>query len=174
MKNKKGLSIVISYILLIAISIVMSVIVYQWLKTYIPAQSLQCDQGTSLFITDYNYDCTKSLLNITVENNGKFSINGYFIHVSNKSGEELPSIDISNDIIYGGNYSLNSVMFSLFEDNPLTPDAPRDVNLATFNVSKYGELYKVEIIPVRIEKVNNKKRIVSCSNAEVSSDLTCS
>ncbi|VVB82458.1 Uncharacterised protein [uncultured archaeon] len=174
MKNKKGLSVVIGYVLLIVISIVMSVIVYQWLRTYIPKEAVQCSDGTSLFIREISYNCTGQLLNITVKNNGKFSIDGYYIHVSNRTGENLSAIDLSHDVIYGGNFTSNSVIFSLFQDNILTPDQPRDVRLTSFNVSKYGQLYRVEIIPMRIEEIDNKNRTVVCSNAKVSSDLVCS
>jgi len=45
-KNKRGVSIVIGYVLLIAISIVISILVYQALKTYVPKEALECSDGT--------------------------------------------------------------------------------------------------------------------------------
>jgi len=172
--NKKGLSLVIGYVLLIAISIVMSIIVYSWLKTYVPKETLKCPEGTSLFIKEIEYTCTpgKETLNITVKNNGKFSINGYFIHVSNKSGEELPTIDISSRILVGGKISGNSIVFSE-SINYLTPDEPTNVRMSSFNVTGYGQLYKIEIIPIRIQEEDNKKRTVSCGDAKVEEVLTC-
>lgn len=176
-KDKRGLSIVIGYILLITISIVMSIIVYQWLKTYVPTESLKCSEGTSIFIKDISYDCTSSKLDITVNNNGKFSIDGYFIHVSNKSDEELATIDLSSKIISGGSIFGNSIKFSDLVDNSLAPAGERP---SSFNVAEYcpcdvgKKLVKVEIIPIRIQEIKNKNWTVSCSDAKVEEALTCS
>lgn len=175
MKNKKGLSVVIGYVLLIVISIVMSILVYQWLKTYVPTEALECSDGTSLFIKDVYYDCANQKLNITLENNGKFGINGYYIHASNKSGENLSTIDLSNNITYGGNKTSNSVVFSLYSGstrpyNLLTPDEPGNTWVSTFDVSDYGTIYRIEIIPIRVQEVSNKNRSVACSNAKVIDD----
>jgi hypothetical protein len=175
-KNKKGISIVIGYILLIAISIVMSVLVYSWLKTYVPKESLKCPEGTSLFIKEISYTCTpgKETLNITVKNNGKFSINGYFIHVSNVSDPDaLATIDISSRILIGGKTSGSSIVFDNLIENYLTPDEPTNVRMSSFNVTGYGTLYKVEIIPIRLQKEDNKKRIVSCGDAKVEEMFSC-
>lgn len=170
-KNKKGLSIIIGYILLIGISISMSILVYQWLKTYVPKDAIKCSEGTSLFIKEIIYDCTNSRLDITTKNNGKFNIDGYFIHASNKEGEEqLATIDISKSITSGGKKEGSSVRFNLLEENSLNPE---DTNIASFNVAEYGTLYKIEIIPIRIQEIENKKRVVSCGDAKIQEVLTC-
>src|SRR4030042_6143362 len=89
-KNRKGISIVVGYVLLITVSIVMSVVVFQWLRTYVPKEAPKCSEGTSLLIREISYDCTpgNERLTIDVKNNGRFSINGYFIHASDKSDSE--------------------------------------------------------------------------------------
>lgn len=172
--NKRALSIVIGYILLIAISIVMSIIVYQWLKTYVPKDTIKCSEGTSIFIKDISYNCITSKLDITVKNNGKFSINGYFIHVSNSSNPDiLATIDISRNITSGGIVSGNSITFSDLLENALTPDEPTNVKLSSFDVTGYGLLYNVEIIPTRIQEIEDKKRLVSCGDAKIKEALTC-
>jgi hypothetical protein len=135
--NKRALSIVVGYILLIAISIVMSVIVFQWLRTYVPKDVLKCSEGTSIFIKSISYDCTRNVLNVTIKNNGKFSVNGYFIHASNKTNEELATIDLSPKIISGGNVSGSSITFSQ-DRNSLTPDEPTNSKISIFNVTGYG------------------------------------
>ena len=68
-KNRKGISVMIGYILLIAIAIVISVVVYQWLKTYIPTEPLKCSDGVSVFVEDYTYNCTTNQFNFTLKNN---------------------------------------------------------------------------------------------------------
>ena len=175
--RKRGLSVVIGYVLLIAISIVMSIVVYAWLKDRVPIDIIKCSEGTSIFIKDLVYTCTPGAetLNITLKNNGKFSVNGYFITVSNNPDPEiLPTIDISSRIKLGGNVTGNSVVFNYLIYNYLTPSEPTNVRMSSFNVSGYGRLYKVRITPSRIEEEENKRRNVICSNAIVEEALACS
>jgi len=174
--NKRGVSVVIGYVLLIAISIVMSILVYAWLKNYVPSETAQCPDETSIFIRDVAYTCTpgSETLNITLKNNGKFSVNGYFIRVSNVSDSDaLAATDISSRIKFGGNISGNSIVFSNLIYNYLTPDEPANVRFSSFDVSGYGRLYKIEIIPTRIQEEGSKKKLVSCSNSKIEEVLTC-
>ena len=172
-KNKKGVSMVIGYILLISIAIIMSVLVYQWLKTYVPTDSVECPDGTSIFIKEINYDCVNSELSLVIKNNGKFSINGYYIKVSDKKGSELATIDLAPHLTSGGIISGSSIVFSEINENALAPTDPSNIREGVFDVSEFGELYRVEIIPTRIEVVNDVKRLVSCTNAKVEASLKC-
>jgi len=175
-RNKRGLSVVIGYVLLIAISVVMSIVVYTWLKGYVPKDAMKCSEGTSIFIKDLVYTCTpgQETLNITVKNSGKFSVNGYFIHASNVSDpDSLAVIDISSRVLLGGKISGNSIVFNELVYNYLTPDEPTNVRMTSFNVTGYGKLYKVEIIPIRLQDEGNKKRIVSCGDAKIAEMLAC-
>ena len=173
-KNKRGVSIVIGYVLLIAISIVMSVLVYQWLKTYVPTETLECPDGASVFIKETSYDCTAKTLTVTLQNNGKFSLAGYFIHVStNSDSESIATIDLSSKLSSGGIISGNSIEYSE-STNGLTPDSPNNEKTSVFNVADYGSTLKgVEIIPLRFQEEDNKKRIVSCNDAKVKETLVC-
>ncbi len=85
-KNKRGVSEIIGYILLIAIVVVVSIFVFQWLKSYVPQSALTCPEGTTVSIPEYKYDCTANMLNFTLENDGTFSIAGYFIHAESETG----------------------------------------------------------------------------------------
>jgi len=175
MKNRRGLSQVIGYVLIIAISITMSIIVYAWLLPIIPTPDIKCAEGTSIFIKDAAYACTPGAetLNITVQNNGNFNVNGYYIRVSNVSDQNaLAIIDISSRIKVGGNISGNSIIFNNLIYNYLTPEEPNNVRTSSFDVSGYGRLYKVEITPTRIEEYGNKKKFVGCRNA-VKEALVC-
>jgi hypothetical protein len=53
-QNKKGISTMIEYVLLIVIVISLSSVVYIWMKTYIPQESIECQDGVSLYITNLN------------------------------------------------------------------------------------------------------------------------
>lgn len=165
---------IIGYVLLIGVSIVMSVLVYNWIRTYVPTEAIECDEGTNIFIRTVKYDCNNSILDITLRNNGKFSINGFFVRVSNRSDEELASIDISSRILNGGIVSANSIIFSEFTENAMTPDEPTNLKSVSFNVSGLGQLYKIEIVPIRLQIIEEKKRSVSCNSATAREVLVCS
>jgi hypothetical protein len=177
-KNKKGLSVIIGYVLLMVVSIVMSVIVYQWLKTYVPKDTATCVDGTSMFIKTVEYNCTSNILRVTVKNNGRFGIDGYFIHASNKSGEKLATIDLSPKLIVAAEdrserISGSEVRFSNFV-NALSPEDTANTDTESFNVSSYGRIFKIEIIPVRIQEVDGVKRVVGCSSAKSEETPACS
>ena len=71
-KSKKAVSVIVGYVLLISFAIVIGVIVYQWMKTYVPKEDINCPDGTSLFIKRYEY--TPELLTLYLKNNGKCDI----------------------------------------------------------------------------------------------------
>ena len=172
-KNKNGISIVIGYVLLIGVSIIMSILVYQWLKTYVPTEELECPEGTSIFIKEAVYNCTSRNLKITLQNNGKFSLAGYFIHVSNNPNtESLATIDLSPEII--GGLTHGSSIIYVEGINGLTPDSPGNVKTSSFSVSDYGtSLTEVEIIPTRFQEEDEKDRYLSCSEGKVRETLKC-
>jgi len=172
-KNRKGVSMIIGYVLLISVSIVMSILVYNWIKTYVPKDALKCSEGTSMFIQEINYNCEDSVLALTLKNNGKFSVNGFYIRVSNVSGEDLATIDISSRILNGGAISANSIVFSEFVENELTPDEPSNVKSVSFNVSGLGQIYKVEVTPIRLQVVDDVKYSISCVESATEETLTC-
>jgi|WetSurMetagenome_2_1015567.scaffolds.fasta_scaffold408254_2 hypothetical protein len=177
-KNKKGISIVIGYVLIIVISIVMSAIVYQWLRTYVPKDVGTCPEGTSMFINDINYNCVTGRITVTVKNNGRFGLDGYFIHASNRSDEKLSTIDISPTVVVVSaqdrleTLSGSEVRFSSAE-NSLSPESSSNTNTRSFDVASYGRLYKIELIPIRIQEVDKKKKIISCTAAKSEETLAC-
>lgn len=89
-KNKKGLSEIIGYVLLIVFAVSMSAIVYSFLRTKIPKQQEKCPADVSVEIISYNLE--SGLLNLTIDlrNRGLFSING--ISVRLKEGGKSCSV----------------------------------------------------------------------------------
>ena len=181
-KNKKGLSIVISYVLLIGISIALSILVYQWIKTYVPVDSATCEDGTSFFVKNFYYNCSTGVLNVTLKNNGRFGIDGFYIRGLNSSvniSDKVAAIDLSQNLITATEaerakkISGSSVRFSSLE-NSLSPEEKANTQMNSFNVSKYSALSKLEIIPTRLQVVNKKKTQVICGDNKIEQLLTCS
>jgi flagellin-like protein len=91
--NKKGISAIVAYSLLIAMTIALSVLVFNWLRYYVEdtgESGAKCPEGVSLIITQA--DCssgTTGNLNLTVKNKGRHNIDGFVVRVNDKPGSEL-------------------------------------------------------------------------------------
>jgi len=163
--GKKGISVMVSYVLLIVFVIIIGAIVYQWLKTYVPAQALECPDGVSLFIKDADFDSSDSQLTITLRNNGRFNLAGYFIHATNSSDQELPTIDLSGYLNEAspGRIHGNSVLFIGVGDNFFQPGSEAS---HFFDIpSSIGEPHIIRITPTRFQEADERERFVSCGNA---------
>jgi len=88
--DKKGVSEIVSYVLLISITFAVAGLVYSWLMFYVtPGKETKCDEGVSLTIRGYNYNCINKSLNLTIQNRGLFDVDGYLIRVNNQSGSDI-------------------------------------------------------------------------------------
>ena len=159
--NKKGISIMVGYILLVVFAVIISVIVFQWIVTFIPRQALECPEGTSLFIREAYFDQSNSKLILKIRNNGKFNVTGYFIHGTDEPGDKLPTIPLWEYIESGGQGVGGSVLFQ----GELEPGAPEVSHV--FNTGDIGHIYKISIIPTRWQEVDGRREFVSCGNAMV-------
>lgn len=175
-KNRKGVSIMVGYVLLVVFAIILSLIAYQWIKTYVPSESLQCpSSGVSVSIKALYYDCEggNNNLYLNVKNSGRFSILGYFAHAANVSEQEVATIDLSqyfNETLSGGQRFGNSIAFISAEENLFKPG---DEKVAIFNLTDVGALTSIQITPTRMQEIDNKNRFISCGNEIVKQDIYC-
>ena len=170
-KNRKGISVMIGYVLLISTAVILSIIVYQWLRTYVPSESLECPSETSLFIKSVS--CISEELNLTLKNNGNFNLAGYFIRASTQEDQDFAATDLSLNLQSGSSsiiYQDNSVLFSSEIQNSFNPN---EESTNVFDVSGIPEIYFIEIIPIRFQTEDNKINLVNCGNQKVREDITC-
>tara|TARA_Y100000310_G_scaffold321146_1_gene378406 strand:+ start:192 stop:734 length:543 start_codon:yes stop_codon:yes gene_type:complete len=80
MKDKKAVSEVVSYVMLIVIAITLSVIVFAFLRTQVPSERTECPDSVSVIIKDYT--CANKEININFQNKGNFLVDGVFIKFS--------------------------------------------------------------------------------------------
>jgi len=174
-KNKKGVSLMIGYILLVSIAIVMGGIIYVWLKTYVPAEALECPDDVSLYIE--NLACQENPtqpnnynLTLNIKNNGLFNVGGFYIHATKNPEEELATLDLSQNLTKKGDgiKGLNSVLFVLGNENSFGID---DEMNPVFDFE--NKIYSVEIIPIRFQEYDNKIRFVSCGDAKIKQEVDC-
>jgi hypothetical protein len=173
-KNFRGVSIVVGYVLLVVLVIIMSSVVHQWMKTYVPRDIMNCPDDVSIFIKNINFNCTNHVLNLTLQNNGRFNIDGYFIRATNEPDQTLAIVDLSGffDKDQGSNgiKAGNSIIFNFFGENSFKPDSEPVINI--FKLEEM--IYSIEIIPLRYQIEGNKERVVSCGNSRVREKIICS
>jgi hypothetical protein len=119
-KDKRGISVVLGYALLIGMSISLSVLVFQWLRYYVDdgsGENLNCPEGANIIITEAN--CVKGpggYLNITLKNKGRHNLDGFGIRVNERADAKqgLDKINLDDTSIqvgqtYTESYPLSNV-----------------------------------------------------------------
>jgi hypothetical protein len=161
--SKKGISIMIGYVLLISAAVFMSFIVYQWMKSYIPKDTPECPDEVSILVT--RAECVQgedgiNKIEVEIENNGLFSIRGYVINGKTE---------------YGDIVSLYSTSwFFAFQSGDCIPGCVVQGG-AAFGDSAGTEyqIQTIEIIPVRQE--TNDEGITQdalCGNSKITKKLS--
>ena len=131
--NKKAVSIIVAYVLLVTIAISLSVIVYSWLRDYVPSDEMpECPEGVSLIIQDYFCfeDNGDKFLNITLKNKGLFTIKGFVLRVHDRPDAEI------------GLYTLDQEGVEILPGNSINRQYP-------FSSVQEKELEKISLIEVQ-------------------------
>jgi len=132
-KNKKAVSLMISYVLLVVIAIVMSIIVFSYLRYVANVEPvIDCDEGTSLVVEDYMCDAADGKITLVLRNNGRFNIEG-FIPTFGGNLQREPA----TKLIFGSQPTLLSVNPAVLSAPPMDP--PR-----FFTPLKPGEIVNVD------------------------------
>lgn len=160
--NKKGVSIIIGYVLLVVFAMIIGTIVYQTMKTYVPRDVEECPDGVSIFIQFLNY--SNNQLNLTIVNNGLFNIAGIYVRATNSSTKELATKDLSPFLEETQSQAsiANNAVFFLGGGNVLKPNEKRTI---FFNVDE--AIYSIEITPGLFQTEGNTYKFLSCGNSKV-------
>ena len=82
LRDKKAVSIMIGYVLLVVIAIAISVMVFAYLKLYLPLNEPRCYDDVAISIDKVS--CSNGEVDLTLTNRGLFNINGAFIRIGEK------------------------------------------------------------------------------------------
>lgn len=176
-KGKRGISVMIGYVLLVTFAIIISVVVYSWMQSYVPSEDVDCEDGVSLMI--YDYSCDDEVLNISFRNSGRFSLAGFTIYGKNSSDVEIATIDLSKNLtgVEDSDYmSGNGRVYFGEGVNSLSPGDPFPYgtdSFMVFNISSYSSLPEIEITPLRSVERNNKPVMAVCGNARIEETINC-
>lgn len=151
--DKKGISIIIGYVLLVVMAISLSLLVYAWLKYYLPKEIEKCPDSVSLIISDYECNQEDKEISLTLKNQGFFNIYGFIARVRN-----------------------NGFFYELKDDEGKTRHyfeawgflKPNNESTKSFSYSEYVYILEIEIQPFII---GDKGEILLCDNAIISQKL---
>lgn len=185
-QNKKGLSEMVGYAILVVIAIGLSILVYSYLKNYVPRGEIDCKDGISLMVKEIS--CTKGQYTISdtsispfygisldLYNNGRFTLDGAFIRfgeLDSRIKTTINDLDTMpsniNSHIDPSDYKISSSDFSF----GLSPSTQKDtiflplvgypdntLSGAESLVLSSGD-YEIEIQPFKISGNN----ILACKN----------
>ena len=156
--DKRAVSIIISYVLLITITLSLSVLVYNWLKFYVGEDDIpECSEGVDIIIKSYECYATSEngtgRIKVVLKNKGRFTVDGYIVRVHDRAGADF------------GFYNFDDVGVAI---------APGDEHEQTYEFGDYNcsgyslmTVTLVEVQPFIMDEGN-----VSCKSY-ASQDVTC-
>ncbi len=156
LKNKRGVSEIIGYVLLIVMVISLSFIVYRWMASYIPKDYDKCPDDVSVFIKDKQCQLGKLLL--TLGNNGLFNVEGYYAKATILPDQEVATL---------------SLFENEGEEYVISPLNPGDVVSEILKIAGNDKLtiYSIEIMPVVLDE--KTKDPLVCGNAKIKEKIQC-
>lgn len=157
--NKKAVSEIVSYVLLIMIALSLAVGVYSFMKFYVPSDksSEKCSNDIALYLVDYS--CNESVINLIIENKGMFNVQGFIIKGSNDPDiKPTIALNSTNEQIKV-NFPPGFYDFNLTEGTPLKPGITKTAN---FSYSEISSLKRISIQPYIFSE--NIQDIVFCDN----------
>jgi len=173
--QKRAVSEIISYVLLIVIALGISTAVYQWMSTRTPSVSGTCPEDVSLYLKNYN--CNSSIcnsgkcLNLTIKNNGNFNIDGIFIRASNNiSTIPAAGLKYTESNYFDDIQSYNEtgrLYFKMMNDGGGEPLAPGKEIELVFSYENIVPLKKIQIEPFVIDKSSMQLCTDATVNIEV-------
>lgn len=161
-RHKKGVSELISYSLIIIIALAAAVLVYNYLKVYVPKNTPECPDSTSIIVTDYSCSLENTSTNFTVSlvNKGKFNIDAAYIRIG------VPGRN-TKTLINGQTEE------ELYFFPPLSPSAEihtKSILVPVSVISAAGD-YVLEIEPAVLDGKTNQ--LAACSGSIISQEILC-
>ena len=157
--NKLGVSLMISYVLLIFITVTLSIGVYIWLKDYaVVSEKTDCKDDTSLVIERYmiEEDTESEKITVLVKNNGVFNVDGFLITAGNNS-KRVPMKLITAENNLEGHF--------IFEP----PLGPGESKSAEFNVNGLDLIEIIQLQPFILGE--NELTRIYCEDALIKQDV---
>jgi len=172
--NKRAISTIIGYVLLISLTLVMAGIVYSWLKFRIskPFTEESCPEGLSLIIDSYNcyYGAGGSkMINITFKNQGRFDIDQVLVRISNETAATTAIYPLFETKNQDGSLVEIPLIYLPFSNGTSSVLGPGEKQEKMFNYINYNKVTLIEIEPSK--GADKYGRPILCSNAITKIDV---
>lgn len=93
LNRKKGISEMVSYVLLVVIAIGISITAYSFLKSYVPkGQTPNCLDDVAIQMQDYVCDSSLQSLTLTISNTGLHSFDAVYIRMGDETAKVRSAI----------------------------------------------------------------------------------
>lgn len=167
LRQTKGQSEILGYVLLIVLAVGMSTAVYVFLQNQVPKDQPKCPEGTSIVIDSLTCSQQSGAFTINLKNTGLFSIDGAYIRVGDVGREFKTIINCPNE----NSIETCQLYFNIGAPSYLLqPLKPEQNWTRTFQYSLGSGPKEVEIQPIIV--VSNKSRVV-CQNSIITTQVTC-
>lgn len=156
-KKKKAVSEMVAYMFLVVIAVGLSVLVFAYLRTYVPKEQPECKEGISLVVQNYSCSVIGHNLSLTISNKGRFSVDAAYIRIAIEGKKVRSWVNKNN---------------SEFYFVPVLAPGNKSSGIYNIvNVTQPGIIkYELEIQPALLVK----DKVAACSNAIVIQSITCS
>ena len=146
--NKRGLSEIVAYAIMIAIAISLAVAVFAWLRPLVDSKpAVDCNEGTSVYLESYSCNTLTKDFGLIIKNNGGFNVSGVIVKVSDDVAKE-PTVALQPDDSTGVNTAPGYYQF--FPD--LQPG-----NSLPANFTYSGTIKRIGYQAFIFDTVNHKK-----------------
>lgn len=155
MRNKKAISEIVSYVLLIVIAIGISAMVFTFLKIYIPKAQPQCPSDLSLIVQDYS--CTGTELELEISNRGLWKVDAVYVRLGTPDQAVKKLLSTQKDNLF-------------FEGGALMPSDSASKKYRIGGLTNLREEMEVQLTPAILSEEN---KLVVCENAIITQPIKC-
>lgn len=160
--NKKGVSLMVGYALLVVIAIALGALVYPYLKARLPAETVECPADLSISIEEAICNRADWTLSLVMLNRGLFNITGAYIRFADSSKSVRPQINKDKELY----------LSSGLRPAPLGPG--QETRLLSYPIGSQSHLNENGTFVVEVQPAIFKKGVlVPCSNKIVTQTVEC-
>ena len=160
--NKKGVSLMVGYALLIVIAIALAAIVYPYLKSIgVPIEKVECNPDISLSIENISCNRAGRSLSFNLLNRGLFNVTGVYIRFAEAERSIRPQINTGKELYLTG----------LVNPAPLGPW--QETPLLNYHVSVSASPSEQEFVLEVQPAIFKKSVLVPCSNKIITQSVEC-
>lgn len=161
MMDKKGLSEMIGYVILISIAIGLAVGVYAFWQLVIngTGPAIDCPEGTSVILDSYT--CADNIITLGIRNNGRFDVQGVVVSVGNDSQKVPVTYLLPVGPGNPGHYSF------------LNKLSPNEIKEAKFKNETDKGVYNDGIKIIEIQPFIINKTKIMCRGGAIKEEINC-